>query len=117
MSALNHAAERRLERLLRIATCLAECGYGAQVGQLAATARAFRADAQLWAAHARHRGPKGRTLLMHAALTGSVVRIEFLLERGADVEAVDPTFGHCAVACVPGRALRSGPPAGGARGR
>ena len=84
-----------MERLLRIATCLAECGYGAQVGQLAATARAFRADAQLWAAHARYRGPKGFMLLMHAAWTGDVDRILFLLERGADVEAATSTFGSC----------------------
>ena len=77
-----------MERLLRVATCLAECGYGAQVGQLAAAARALRADAQLWAAHARYRGPAGRTPLMHAAWTGNVGRIEFLLERGADVGAV-----------------------------
>ena len=77
-----------MERLLRVGTCLAECGYGAQVGQLAGTARAFRADAQLWAAHARHRGPKGRTLLIHAAFTANVDRIVFLLKCGADVEAV-----------------------------
>ena len=66
-AALKHAEELRMERLLRVGTCLAECGYGAQVGQLAAAARAFRGDAQLWAAHARYRGPKGRTPLMHAA--------------------------------------------------
>ena len=75
-----------MERLLRVGTCLAMCGYGAQVGALAATARAFRADAQLWGAHARHRGPKGRTRLMYAAKTGNVSRILFLLERGAEME-------------------------------
>ncbi len=70
------ANELHLERLLRVGTCLAECGYGAQVGQLAARARAFRADAQLWEAHARHGGPKGRTCLMHAASTvGSLNRM------------------------------------------
>ena len=95
----------RMERLLRVATCLAECGYGAQVGQLAATARAFRADAQLWAAHARYRGRKGRTLLMRAAWTGNVGRIGFLLERGVDVEAVTSSFGTTALmlACRRGR--------------
>ena len=95
-----------MERLLRIATCLAECGYGAQVGQLAATARVFRGDAQLWAAHARYRGAAGgRTLLMHATLRDNVGRIVFLLERGVDVEAVDSTFGDTALmlACRAGR--------------
>ena len=87
MTTRTAAARQHLERLLRVATCLAQCGYGAQVGQLAATARAFRGDAQLWTAQARNRGPAGRTLLMHAAFTGNVPRIQFLLERGADVEA------------------------------
>ncbi len=45
-SAREHHLER-VDRLLRVGTCLAMCGYGAQVGALAATARAFRADAQL----------------------------------------------------------------------
>ena len=89
MATRGAAARAHLERLLRVGTCLAECDYGAQVGQLAATARAFRADAQLWAAHVRHRGPRGRTHLMHAALIGDAPRLIFLLERGADVKAVD----------------------------
>ena len=80
-------ARERLERLLRVATCLAQCGYGAQVGALAATARAFRGDAQLWAAQARHRGPAGRTLLMHAVCADDVTRLDFLLAHSADVEA------------------------------
>ena len=96
--------ELHLERLLRVATCLAECGYGAQVGQLAACARAFRADAQLWTAHARHRGPRGRTALMHAAWLGNAPRVIFLLERSADVEAVDAEEGDTAlmIACQVG---------------
>jgi hypothetical protein len=53
MAALDTLDEERMERLLRVATCLAECGYGTQVGQLAATARAFRGDAQLWTAQAQ----------------------------------------------------------------
>ena len=81
------ARELHLERLLRVGTCLAQCGYGAQVAQLAACARALRADAQLWAAHARHRGRNGRTVLMQAAWTGNVDRVKFLLDCGAGVEA------------------------------
>ena len=87
MTTRSVAAREHLERLLRVGTCLAESGYGAQVGQLAACARAFRADAQLWTAYARHRGPSGRTTLMHAAQMGSMGRIQFLVEHGADVEA------------------------------
>ena len=96
--------ELRMERLLRVATCLVESGYCAQVGQLAATARAFRADKQLWAAHARYRSPTGTTLLMHAAWTGNVGRIVFLLERGAEVEAASAKFGDTALtfACAAG---------------
>ncbi len=37
-------ARERLERLLRVATCLAACGYGAPAARLAATARALRGD-------------------------------------------------------------------------
>ena len=87
MATRGAAAREHLERLLCVGTCLAQCGYGAQVGQLAATARAFRADAQLWTAHAFHRGPAGRTALMRAAYSGHVGRIQFLVECGADVEA------------------------------
>ena len=86
MATRGTAAREHLERLLRVGTCLAMCGYGAQVGALAGTARAFRADAQLWAAHARYRGHGGRTALMHAAQTGCLDRIQFLVERSADVE-------------------------------
>ena len=91
------AQDLHMERLLRVATCLAAAGHGAQVAPLAACARALRADAQLWAAHARHRGPRGRTALMHAALTGSVARIVFLLERGADVDAATRNRGRTAL--------------------
>jgi ankyrin repeat protein len=83
-------AKDHLERLLRVGTCLAQCGYGAQVGQLAATARAFRGDAQLWGAHARHRGRRGRTCLMHAARAkDGLDRVKFLVLRGAAVDAAD----------------------------
>ena len=79
-----------MERLLRVGTCLAMCGYGAQVGALAGTARAFSADKQLWAAHARHRGPRGRSCLMYAARSkGSLGRVRFLVLRGAAVDAAD----------------------------
>ena len=93
--------EERLERLLRVGTCLAQCGYGTQAGQLAACAPAFRGDAQLWTALVRHRGPRGRTVLMHAAIVGSVSRLTFLLELGADVDAGN-IFGNTALMCACG---------------
>ena len=104
-AALSRAAQRRMERLLRVATCLAESGYGAQVARLAACARALRADAQLWAAHARHRCPQGHTPLMQAARVGSVDRVLFLLECGANVEATGSADGETALmaACAKGR--------------
>ncbi len=110
MAALDASEEDHLERLLRVGTCLAMCGYGAQVGALAACARAFRADAQLWTAYARHKGLRGRTALMHAALIDDVHRIQFLVERGAEVEAVDAVFGETALmlACDAGAHQDSG---------
>ena len=89
MATRGAAAREHLERLLRVATCLAEGGYGAQVGQLAACARALYSDAQVWAAQVHHRGARGRrTHLMHAARTGSAARVQYLLDRGAAVDAV-----------------------------
>ncbi len=70
-----------------MATCLAMRGYGAQVGQLAGTARAFHGDAQVWAAQVHHRGARGRTHLMHAALVGSAARVQYLLDMGAAANA------------------------------
>ena len=81
--------QERMARLLRVATCLAASGHVQQVGALAATARAFRADAQLWAACCSHRGPRGRTRLMHAAKKGDADRARFLLCRGAAVDTPD----------------------------
>ena len=89
MAALDVCDEEHLERLLRVATCLAQCGYGAQVGQLAGTARAFYCDAQVWGAQVHHRGKRGRrTHLMHAARTGCTSRVQYLLDRGAAPDAV-----------------------------
>ena len=98
------AMEPHLECLLRVGTCLAQNGYGAQVGLLAATARAFRADAQLWAAQARYKGPAGRTALMHAAGTGDLARTTFLLQHGADAGAQERKAGESPLhlACLNG---------------
>jgi ankyrin repeat protein len=87
-----HGAEARelhLERLLRVATCLAEGGYGAQVGQLAACARAFYSDAQVWGAQVHHKGARGRTHLMYAARMDSAARVQYLLDRGAFANAAE----------------------------
>lgn len=74
-----------MERLLRVVTCVAASGHRAAVAPFLAASRAFYADAQLWAELARHRGPGGRTRLMHAAMQGEVARVQFLLERGVEV--------------------------------
>ena len=93
-----------MERLLRVAACLATCGYGAQVAQLAGTARAFYGDAQVWDAQVHHRGACGRTHLMHAAHMGSTERVQYLLDRGAAVDAVDLNgMSALLLACVYGR--------------
>ena len=89
MAVLDAFEEDRLERLLRVATCLAMCGYGAQVAQLAGAARAFYSDAQVWGAQVHHRGALGRMHLMHAAHMGSAARVQYLLDRGASADAVD----------------------------
>ena len=67
-------------------------------------ARAFRADAPLWAVPKAYRGPQGRTALQHAAAAGDVERARFLLERGAVIEGSD-NGGTTALmwACMKGR--------------
>jgi ankyrin repeat protein len=89
MAALGISEEEHLEHLLRVATCLAQGGYGAQVAQLAACARAFYSDAQVWGAQVHHRGRRGRTYLMHAARHGNAARVQYLLDRGAAADAGD----------------------------
>ena len=85
MAAPGGSEAAHLERLLRVTTCLATCGYGTQVGALMCTARAFYGDAQVWDAHVQHTGVRRRTYLMHAALKGNAARVQFLLDRGAAV--------------------------------
>ena len=77
------------ERLLQVATCMAMCGFGEAVGGLTGMARAFYGDAVLWAVHKGHRGPRGRTRLMYAAMVKDVARARFLLAQGAAVDVVD----------------------------
>ena len=81
--------EDHVERVLNIATCLALRGYGEAVAHMTSMAHAFRTDITLWNVHKAYRGPRGRTLLMHAASTGDVARARFLLERGAAASVSD----------------------------
>ena len=71
------------ERVLHLATCIALSGHGEAVAAMTTMARAFRADAALWAVHKAYQGPSGRTHLMHAARTGNEARAAFLLAQGA----------------------------------
>ena len=73
------------ERALLVATCLSEMGYYGAVGQMLLLSRAFYSDRALWAALALHKGPGGRTRLMHAAKMNNSARAWFLVERGARV--------------------------------
>jgi ankyrin repeat protein len=86
---MNAAAkyEEHVERVLKIALGLALSGYGEAVCGMTGMARAFRADITLHNVHKAYQGPRGRTLLMHAARTGDVARARFLVGRGAAVHA------------------------------
>ena len=90
------------ERLLRVATCVAASGHCGDLAPLLATARALYADTQLWTALARHRGPRGRTRLMHAALKDNVARARFLLERGAGASDADSAGTTALMLCASG---------------
>ena len=79
--------------LLQVVTCMAERKFGAEVGQMLGAARAFSADGPLWAVYHGHKGPRGRTRLMHAAMVGQLERAQFLLERGAAVDEGDEVGG------------------------
>ncbi len=85
MSAAQYKAH--VERAAKVATLLARLGHGLAAARMAGTARALRADKALWAAlPLAYRGPRGRTLLLHAAMCGNAARVRFLLERGAAVD-------------------------------
>ncbi len=92
-----------MERVLDVATCLALGGYGEAVARMTGMAHAFHTDVTLWNVHKAYRGPRGRTLLMHAASAGDVARARFLLERGAAINGSDPRGASALViACVLG---------------
>ena len=83
MNSHNH-----VERVLIIATCLAQAGHGGAAAQMGLLCREFRADRGLWDALAQRRGPKRRSHLMHAALKSDAARVGFLIDRGAAVDWV-----------------------------
>ena len=76
------AAKDHTELVLKIATALALSGHGEAVARMTGMARAFRADAPLWAVHKGYRGPRGRTALQYAAWAGDAARVRFLVELG-----------------------------------
>ena len=97
-------------RALKIATCLAQCGYAAAVSQMIGLARAFGLDQPLFFACKDFCSiPGGRTRLMLAAKTGNLARATFLLDCGANARAATEsgsTALHLAAlprpACTPG---------------
>jgi ankyrin repeat protein len=60
-------------------------GHPAQ--NFASLSRAFRGDEMLWGCIKDRRGPNGATCLMASARSGDLVRVRWLLDRGANVEA------------------------------
>ena len=70
-------SHRHVERVLIVATCLAQTGHGGTAAQMGLLCREFRADRGLWDALAQRRGPKGRTHLLHAALLSDAARVGF----------------------------------------
>jgi ankyrin repeat protein len=81
-----------VERALLIATCMAELGHGSAVAQMLLLCREFSGDRALWTALARHRGPQGRTRLMHAAMKGDTARAGFLVDRGAAADCISKKY-------------------------
>ena len=77
------------DTLLQLATILAMRRFSAAVGQLAGASRAVYQDRELWKGFQQHKGPRRRTRLMHASLTGNAARVDFLL-GGPVLLAVPP---------------------------
>ena len=70
------------------------CLYKKDSRALLSLSRAFFKDVQLTAAIKDVPGPRGRTRLMHACWVGNYERAKFLLDRGANPNAVRPTDGY-----------------------
>ena len=92
-------SHHHVERVLIVATCLAQTGHGGAAAQMGLLCREFRADRGLWDALAQRRGPKGRTNLLHAALKGDAARVGFLIDRGAAVDWVSKEGSPLTLAC------------------
>ncbi len=77
---------RSPEAVLSVLCITAQNGYSAQ--GFKNLSREFRYDEQLWDAIKDRRGPKGWTYLMVAAKEGDVERVQWLLKRSANVNAL-----------------------------
>jgi ankyrin repeat protein/ubiquitin len=88
------------KKFFYLLTRLAQNGYGAVALPFTSLDRTTRGDTELWAAikdypHTRSAAARplmrrgGRTRLMHAAFTGNVERLRFLLSVGADARLKD----------------------------
>ena len=95
LSAVFHPCDEEL--LLRITTCLAQNGYHKEVGVMVQLNKAFWNDEQIWDAFKDVPGAHGRTRLMYASNRGMLVRVKWLLERGALVGAARHTDGYTAL--------------------
>ena len=91
--------DEHTERVLQIATCMAMAGFGEAVARMVRMARAFYWDKVLWAVHKDHKGARRRTYLMHAAWTGNLARVGFLLARRSAVDEGNK-WGTTALMCA-----------------
>jgi ankyrin repeat protein len=90
MSAAGAADPRSLwlnspDALLQVMCVVAMNGHDAR--NFSSLSRAFRGDEVLWGCIKDRRGPKGRTALMACSERGDLVRVRWLLDRCADVNA------------------------------
>ena len=74
------------DALLQVLCVLAMNGHDAR--NFSSLSRAFRGDVVLWGCIKDRPGPKGMTALMACSLTGDLARVRWLLERGANVNAL-----------------------------
>ena len=76
--------------LLQVLCLVAFCGHPAW--NFASLTRAFRGDEVLWGC-IKDRGVEGRTPLMPCSERGDLVRVSWLLDRGANVNAAEKSYG------------------------
>ncbi len=92
------------DALIQVLCVVAMNGHDAR--NFSSLNRAFRGDEVLWGCIKDRRGPSGRTALMICSDRGDIDRVRWLLDRCADVNAVQRGLYHCSTslmcACLKG---------------